>query len=255
MRGRKRVLQASRLHPSPCMDTALPADLHKPATARPSSFQRVFYENGLSIVLLSTFLALLWAQTFTGWKVFNAEQKEHGQASISYAEYFRTGHFVEATAENWESEFLQMAAFVWLAVHLRQKGSPESKPLDTKDEEVDRDPDRSRPGAPWPVRRGGIWLRVYSHSLTWAFLLMFLISFLLHAAGGAREYSQDQIAHGQSGVTMLEFMGTAAFWFQSMQNWQSEFLAIAMMVLLSVWLRQKGSPESKPVDASHDDHE
>ena len=236
------------------MDTALPVNLNKSSEARLNRLQRVLWENGLSIVLLSTFLALWWAQTFTGWKVFNAEQKEHGDAAISYAQYFRTGHFVEATAENWESEFLQMAAFVWLAVHLRQKGSPESKPLEG-DEEVDRDPDRNRPGAPWPVRRGGMWLRLYSHSLTWAFLLMFFISFLLHAAGGAREYSQDQIAHGEPAVSMRQFMGTAEFWFQSMQNWQSEFLAIAMMVLLSVWLRQQGSPESKPVDASHDDHE
>jgi hypothetical protein len=236
------------------MDTALPAGLQQKRAAASSPLHRVLHQNSLTIALLITF-AVLWAmQTFTGWKVFNQEQRDHGQAAIRFGEYFATGHFVEATAENWESEFLQMAAFVWLAVHLRQKGSPESKPLEG-DEEVDRDPDPNRPGAPWPVRRGGMWLRVYSHSLTWAFLLMFLVSFLLHAAGGAREYSQDQLAHGHASVTMLQFMGTAEFWFQSMQNWQSEFLAIAMMVLLSVWLRQKGSPESKPVDAAHHDHE
>jgi hypothetical protein len=215
---------------------------------------RVLHENGLTIVLLVAFASMLAAQTYTGWKVLNQERKQRGEAEITYGGYFATGHFVEATAENWESEFLQMAAFVWLAVHLRQKGSPESKPLEG-DEEVDREPDPNRPGAPWPVRRGGIWSSLYSHSLTWAFLLMFFISFLLHAAGGAREYSQDQIAHGESGVTMLQFMRTAEFWFQSMQNWQSEFLAIAMMVLLSVWLRQKGSPESKPVDAGHHENE
>jgi len=236
------------------MDTAVPADLTKPSRTQSNAFQRVLLENGLSIAMLSAFVVMLAAQTLTGWKVFNAEQREHGEATVALSQYLATGHFVEATAENWESEFLQMAAFVWLAVHLRQKGSPESKPLEG-DEDVDREPDPNRPGAPWPVRRGGMWLRIYSHSLTWAFLLMFFISFLCHAAGGAREYSQDQIAHGQSGVTMLQFMGTAEFWFQSMQNWQSEFLAIAMMVLLSVWLRQKGSPESKPVDAGHHEHE
>ncbi|MEA2735479.1 MAG: hypothetical protein QOE14_1930 [Humisphaera sp.] len=236
------------------MDTALPTTFKKSPELTSSPLQRVLYANGLSIVLLFTFIVLLAAQSFTGWKVFNQEQKEHGEAAITFGQYFATGHFVEATAENWESEFLQMAAFVWLAVHLRQKGSPESKPLEG-DEEVDRDPDPNRPGAPWPVRRGGIWLMLYSHSLTWAFLLMFFISFLFHAAGGAREYSQNQIAHGESGVTILQFMRTAEFWFQSMQNWQSEFLAIAAMVLLSVWLRQKGSPESKPVDAAHADNE
>jgi hypothetical protein len=221
------------------MDTALPAAYGKPSESKSGGLPRVLYENGLTLVLMFAFVALLSAQTYTGWKVYNHEQWQHGEAAVSYAKYLATGHFVEATAENWESEFLQMAAFVWLAVHFRQKGSPESKPLEGEGE-VDRDADPDRPGAPWPVRRGGIWLALYSHSLTWAFLIMFLVSFLLHAAGGAREYSQQQIAHGQGGVTMLQFMGTADFWFQSMQNWQSEFLAIAAMVFLAVYLRQKG---------------
>ena len=220
-----------------------------------SALARVLRENGLSIVLIFTFLVLLWGQTFTGWHTYNGEQADHGQRKISYWQYLATGHFVEATAENWESEFLQMAAFVWLSVHLLQKGSPEAKSSNKGDEEVDRDPDPNRPGAPWPVRKGGIWLALYSRSLTLAFLLLFLISFFLHAAGGAREYSQEQLAHGGRGVTMLQFMGTAEFWFQSMQNWQSEFLAIAAMVILSIYLRQKGSPESKPVDARHDENE
>ena len=220
-----------------------------------SAVARVFRDNGLSIVLIATFIILLWGQTFTGWYTYNNEQAEHGEAKISYWQYLTTGHFVEATAENWESEFLQMAAFVWLSVHLLQKGSPEAKSSHKGDEEVDRDPDPNRPGAPWPVRKGGIWLSLYSRSLTLAFLLLFLISFFLHAAGGAREYSQEQLAHGQSAVTMLQFMGTSEFWFQSLQNWQSEFLAIAAMVILSIWLRQKGSPESKPVDARHDENE
>jgi hypothetical protein len=236
------------------MDTALPAAYAKSPESKSRPWPRVLRENGLSIVLLFTFAAFLAVQTYTGWRVFNQEQAEHNQATISFGRYLASGHFVEATAENWESEFLQMAAFVWLAVHLRQKGSPESKPVEG-DEEVDRDPDPNRPGAPWPVRRGGIWLSLYARSLTWAFLLLFLLAFFLHAAGGAREHSQEQMAHGQSGVTMMQFMGTAEFWFQSMQNWQSEFLAIAAMVLLSVWLRQQGSPESKPVDAPHSENE
>jgi hypothetical protein len=214
------------------------------------------YENGLSVVLLLAFFILLGAQTWTGWKVYNEEQEQHGGgATISFTRYLTSGHFVEATAENWESEFLQMAAFVWLTAFLRQKGSPESRPVDGEKEPQDREPDPNRPGAPWPVRRGGWWLAVYSRSLTLAFLLMFVISWLLHAAGGARAYSQQQIEHGQPAVSTLHFMGTSEFWFQSMQNWQSEFLAIAMMAILSVFLRQKGSPESKPVDAAHSEHE
>jgi hypothetical protein len=236
------------------MTTAV-SDSYSRSDSGSSTLARVFHDNGLSVVLILTFLALLWAQTFTGLYVYNQEQADHGQAKISYWHYLATGHFVEATAENWESEFLQMAAFVWLSVHLLQKGSPEAKASNKGDQEVDRDPDPKRPGAPWPVRKGGIWLSLYSRSLTLAFLLLFVISFFLHAAGGAREYSQEQLEHGGSGVTTLQFMGTAEFWFQSMQNWQSEFLAIAAMVILSIWLRQKGSPESKPVDARHDENE
>ena len=235
------------------MQTALPATYRR-HSGGDSWISRKLYENSLSIVLLFTFLVLLWAQSFTGWKEYNNEQREHGEATVTYRGYLTTGHFVEATAENWESEFLQMAAFVWLTVFLIQKGSPEAR-SGHGDEEQDREPDPNRPGAPWPVRKGGAWLTVYNHSLTLAFLLMFLISFLIHAAGGAREYSQQQLAHGEKAVTMLQFMGTSEFWFQSMQNWQSEFLAIAMMVILSVYLRQKGSPESKPVDARHDENE
>jgi len=235
------------------MTTAISSSYRRDESSR-CGIVRVLHDNGLSVVLIFTFLLLFWAQTYTGLYAYNQEQADHGEAKISYWQYLATGHFFEATAENWESEFLQMAAFVWLSVHLLQKGSPEAKGSDEPDE-VDREPDPNRPGAPWPVRRGGIWLALYSRSLTLAFLLLFLISFLLHAAGGAREYSQEQLAHGQSGVTMLQFMGTAEFWFQSMQNWQSEFLAIAAMVILSIYLRQKGSPESKPVDAAHESNE
>jgi hypothetical protein len=215
---------------------------------------RVLYENGLSIVLLGAFLGLLIAQAYTGRYTYNQEQREHGGSTVSFRQYLGTGHFVEATAENWESEFLQMAAFVWLTVFLIQKGSPEARSGD-EEEPQDREPDPNRPGAPWPVRHGGWVLKLYSHSLTIAFLLMFLVSFLLHAAGGARHYSQDQIEHGGQAVSMRQYMGTSQFWFESMQNWQSEFLAIAMMVILSIYLRQKGSPESKPVDAAHDENE
>jgi hypothetical protein len=221
----------------------------------PATLGRIVYENGLSIVLLFTFLMLLWGQTMTGWKAFNNDQEEHGHPKIGYRQYLVSGHCIEATAENWESEFLQMAAFVWLTVFLVQKGSPESKNADGDKEEVDRDPDPNKPDAPWPVRRGGLALKLYCNSLTLAFLLMFLIAFLLHAAGGAIDYSREQQAHGQPAVSMIQFMGTAEFWFQALQNWQSEFLAIAAMVILTVFLRQKGSPESKPVDSPHWENE
>ena len=218
-----------------------------------AGLKRLAFENGLSLVLVALFVVTWVAQSVSGMKEFNEEQREHSQPEVGYGEYLRTGHFIEATGENWESEFLQMAMFVWLTTFLRQKGSSESKKLDEEEAE-DRDPAAARdnPDAPWPVRKGGplvLWL--YSHSLCLAFLAMFLACFLLHAAGGAREHSQDQEAHGQPGVTMVQYMGTAKFWHESMQNWQSEFLSLAAMVVLSIWLRQRGSPESKPVDAPH----
>jgi hypothetical protein len=216
--------------------------------------KRILRENGLSIVWLGLFfITFIVGQSVSGYLHYNNEQREHRQPEVGYVEYLTTPHFVEATMENWESEFLQMFLFVALTAFLYQKGSAESKKLD-EEEPVDRDPrlskDKSR--APYPVRKGGAILKLYEHSLSLAFLILFLICFFLHAAGGAREYNQEQSEHGSAErVTTLEYVATSRFWFESLQNWQSEFLAVGMMVVLSIWLRQKGSPESKPVDAPH----
>ena len=216
--------------------------------------RRVLRENGLSIVWLGMFfLTLIFGQSVVGQREYNNDQREHGRAEVGYVEYLGSAHFVEATMENWESEFLQMGLFVLLTAFLYQKGSAESKKLD-EEEAVDRDPrgSKHKKDAPWPVRRGGLVLRLYENSLSLAFLLLFLASLFAHAAGGAREYSQNQAEHGQpERVTTVQYMATSRFWFESLQNWQSEFLAVGLMVVLSIWLRQKGSPESKPVDAPH----
>ena len=211
-------------------------------------------ENGLSIVLVGLFLVSAVGQSATGYLTYNAEQREHAEAEVTFTGYLTTAHFWEALSENWESEFLQIFAYVLLTAVLYQKGSSESKKLD-EPEAVDRDPRGAgtRPDAPWPVRRGGAWLRVYEHSLSLAFLLLFLISIAVHAASGAREYNADQMAHGQAAaLTAFQYAGTARFWFESLQNWQSEFLSIAAVVVFSIFLRQRGSPESKPVDAPHE---
>jgi hypothetical protein len=198
------------------------------------------------------FALFLFAQSVTGLAVYNDDQREHGEATIGYPEYLRTGHFVEATFENWESEYLQMGAYVLFTVFLFQRGSSESKDPD-KEESVDEDPRQAqdREGIPWPVRAGGLALKCYEYSLSIALLLLFLFSFILHAIGGAREYSQEQLAHGGQAVSIAEFLRTSEFWFQSFQNWQSEFLAVFSIVVLSIFLRQRGSPESKPVAAPH----
>ncbi|HEX8772264.1 MAG TPA: DUF6766 family protein [Pyrinomonadaceae bacterium] len=215
--------------------------------------RRILRENGLSIVMFSLFLLSVVGQSIMGFHEYNDDQKDHGQASIGYVEYLGNGHFVEAIFENWESEFLQMGAYVLLTAFLYQKGSPESKKLDEK-EAVDKEPSKAghkKKDAPWPVRSGGFVLKVYENSLSLALFLLFLISFALHAAGGARLYSHEQMLHGSPSVSTLEYMATSRFWFESLQNWQSEFLSVFMLVVLSIFLRQKGSPESKPVDSPH----
>ena len=209
-------------------------------------------ENSLSIALFGFFVLFITAQSLTGWRSFNADQTEHHQRTLSYGSYLTSAHFVEATFENWESEFLQMASYVLLTVWLVQKGSSESKPLNG-DPELDADPrtQRDQEDAPDPVRRGGLWLVLYENSLGLAFAVLFLMSITMHALGGAREYSAEQVAHGGSPVGVGRFVTTSTFWFQSFQNWQSEFLAVGTIVVLSIFLRQRGSPESKPVAAPH----
>ena len=212
--------------------------------------KKLWRNNGLTIVLLGFFLLFWGAQTVTGWHVYNNDQQQHREEMVSLLTYLGTGHWLEATFENWESEFLQMAAYVVLTSFLFQKGSAESKDPD-KDEEVDKEPDANKPDAPGPVKKGGLILALYRNSLSLSLAVLFLLSFVLHAMGGAREYSEQQIQFGQKPVSTWQFLGTPEFWFQSFQNWQSEFLAVVAIVVLSIWLRQKGSAESKPVDAPH----
>jgi hypothetical protein len=213
---------------------------------------RFFRNNGLSVVMLVLFLFSLLGQSIMGFHEYNQDQEEHRQPTVTYVEYHTTGHFVEAVFENWESEFLQMAAYVLLTAFLFQKGSAESKDPD-KENPADEDPLKSqhKKDAPWPVRRGGLALKLYQNSLFTVLFLLFLISFALHAAGGAKQYNEEQQAHGAPVVSTAGYIGTSRFWFESFQNWQSEFLSVASIVLLSIWLRQQGSPESKPVATPH----
>lgn len=206
-------------------------------------------ENGLSLLLLAITLLTLAGQLVVGWHEFNDELSDFGRPPLVFSDYLTSGHCIEAVFENWESEFLQMGLYVLLTVSLLQKGSSESKSLD-EPEEVDREPSPTRPGAPWPVRRGGWWLKLYQNSLSIAFFLLFGLSFFLHAMGGMHQYNLEQALKGKAETLSLwQFMGTSEFWFQSLQNWQSEFLSVLSIVVLSIFLRQKGSPESKPVDA------
>jgi hypothetical protein len=209
-------------------------------------------DRALTLVLMGMFLLFLAGQGLTGFLEYNDEQTQDGQAAVSMGGYLATGHPWEALFENWESEFLQMAVFVLLTTFLIQKGSPESRRPGVK-ELVDTDPRdfAGNPDAPWPVRRGGWVLRLYEHSLGLAFVLLFLVAWVGHALGGFAVYAADQVAHHQPPPTLTDYLMSPRFWFESFQNWQSEFLAIASMVWLAVYLRQRWSPESKPVHAPH----
>jgi len=206
------------------------------------------YRNSLALVLVLLFALSITGQIFSGWHEYNSELQEYGAKEIGLTEYLASGHFVQATFENWESEFLQMGMYVLLTIFLRQRGSSESKSLYEK-EEVDREPDPKRKDAPWPVRRGGFILKIYKNSLSIAFVILFLLSFSFHFTGSLRMYNKEQELKGERVKSPSEYISSSRFWFESFQNWQSEFVAVISIVLLSIFLRQKGSPESKPVDA------
>ncbi len=211
---------------------------------------RIWRNNGLSIVMFGLFLLFLGGQIIAGHQVYLDELPADGQPAVDLLGYLASGHFVEATFENWESEFLQMGALVLLSVFLYQKGSPESRDPDA-DEDVDREPTGRRPGAPWPMRAGGLVRSAYEHSLATALFVLFALSLCLHVLGGVAEYNRQRIAEGLPTTSAAGFLSTPEFWFQSMQNWQSEFLSVGVLVVLTVFLRQRGSPESKPMDEPH----
>ena len=206
--------------------------------------------NGLSLAFLFLFLASMAGQIYFGLQEYNKERTAQGQAAIPAGKYFTSGHFIESTFENWESEFLQMGLFVWLTIFLFQKGSSESKKCD-EDNEVDHEPDPRKKDAPWPVKKGGIVLSLYKHSLTLSLLLLFLLSFVLHFYGSMRDENEQNLARHLPAAKALDYLGSSRFWFESFQNWQSEFLSVFAIIVLSIYLRQKGSPQSKAVDAPH----
>jgi hypothetical protein len=216
------------------------------------AMKKWIYNNSLSITFLLLFAAAIFGQVICGIKEYNKELAEEGAAAVSMAEYLISGHFIESTFENWESEFLQMGLFVWLTIFLRQKGSSESKSCDGR-EKVDWQPSPKRKGAPWPVRKGGIWLAIYKHSLTLSLFLLFLVSFALHFYGSLKDENLHNGLKGEVRISYIEYLCSSKLWFESFQNWQSEFLSVFAIIGLSIYLRQIGSPQSKPVDAPHDE--
>ena len=214
-----------------------------------AALRRFFNNNALSVVFGILFLISWGFQAITGFKEYNNNRKEDGLDPIKLSTYLHSGHFIQATFENWESEFLQMALFVVLTISLRQKGSSESKKFEP--EEVDREPSSKRKNVPWPVRKGGWVLAVYKRSLSLALFILFIFSFALHLYGSFKDENQELTQKGLPRESLGKFLSESRFWFESFQNWQSEFLSVFAIVVLSIYLRQKGSPQSKPVDAPH----
>jgi uncharacterized membrane protein YbaN (DUF454 family) len=206
---------------------------------------KIWRDNGLSITLAAIFFACLVCQVLFGHAAYNEDLAREGVASLSLTSYIHSGHFVSAVFENWESEFLQMGMYVLLTVRLRQRGSAESRPLSAakEDERIDSGP------KPRAARAGGFARAVYARSLSIAMFSLFAISFLGHAVGSWRHEVAERAAAKLPTTSFIDHFTGSQFWFESMQNWQSEFLAVLSLVVLSIFLRQKDSPQSKPVDA------
>jgi hypothetical protein len=213
---------------------------------------RILKNNGLTIVLVALSLLTVAGMMLTGWSVHNQELSQHGQTQIGLTAYAASGHFLSAIFENWESEFLQMSAYVVLTAFLFQRGSAESKDPDQAAPQ-DEDPagKLEKQNVPLLVRKGGFIHSLYSYSLGLALAFLFVLSFALHLCYSADAANAEALLHGQPAVSVAQHLATAQFWFESFQNWQSEFLSTAVLVVLSIFLRFRGSPESKPVAAPH----
>ena len=212
---------------------------------------RVFRDNGLTIVLLGLFAVSIVGQWIAGWHVEMEDARRHGQAVLSLGVYSFSPQFLSSVFENWESEFLQMAAYVVLTAVLVQRGSAESKDPDAPPRDVDLDIQGNKPHAPTILNWGSLWRAFYARSLGLTLGFLFILSFLIHWTQSARVAAQEAVAHGEKPVDAISYLADSQLWFESFQNWQSEFLSTAVLVLLSIFLRQRESPESKGVAAPH----
>ncbi len=211
-------------------------------------------ENGLSLFFGGIFLAAVVGQAVSGVALFNREQLAAGLDPVTLGQYLTSSAFAVDLTENWQSEFLQFLLYIGATVWLLQRGSPESKPLDKagreSDEEQEVGPHADADSPSW-ARRPGWRLNVYSRSLTLVMGAIFVLSWFVQSLTGSVAYSEEQMRDLQDAVTWPEYLTLPDFWSRTLQNWQSEFLAVLAMVVLSIYLRERGSPESKPVGAPH----
>lgn len=208
--------------------------------------KQFLHNNSLSLILFGLFASMLIGMSVVGLRHENSELIAHGQPTVSYFRYATSGSFSEAVFENWESEFLQMGAYVLLTVWFRQKGSKDSKKQGLR-EAIDAPSRYSLLHSPWRQKGRALRSTLYSNSLSLALFGIFVLCLLFHMVGGAHAFNQEAIAHNEATLSTWRYATTAQFWFESLQNWQSEFLAIGTLIVLTIFLRQRHSPESKPV--------
>lgn len=222
-----------------------------PATGLPTAVKA----NSLSLFFALIFLLSLVGQAFVGTAFFNREQLSGGLEPVGVGDYVLSSSYWVDITENWQSEFLQFLLFITATVWFVQKGSPESKALDKAGRESDEDQKVGRHAeedSPAWARARGWRLSVYSHSLALVMGAIFVGSWLAQSVTGAVAYSEEQLRNLQDPVTWTEYLTLPDFWSRTVQNWQSEFLAVLAMVVLSIYLRERGSPESKPVGTAHE---
>jgi hypothetical protein len=218
--------------------------------------RRFLFENSLSLFFFVIFLAALVGQAIAGHSLYNQEQLAHGEQTISFLRYLTSSDFGQAVTENWQSEYLQFALFALATVWLVQKGSPESKELDSAGTESDKDQKvgmYATDDSPSWARFGDLRTTIYANSLIIAMGLVFALSWFAQSVTGWSEFNDQQTDHSDPTVSWLSYVGSSDFWEGTLQNWQSEFLAVGSFAVLAIFLRQRGSPESKPVGAPTED--
>ena len=216
--------------------------------------RRFVHDNGLTLFFGAILLLALVGQSVAGMLDFNSQQVASGLEGVRYPQYLTTSDFAVDVAENWQSEFLQFFLYILVTIWLVQRGSTESKDVDEAGPESDEDQQvgaDARPDSPRWARAGGLRLAVYSRSLGAVMGTIFALSWVAQSIAGRAAYNAQQLSRFQDPVTWPGYVTSADFWSRSLQNWQSEFLAVAAMAALSIYLRQRGSPESKPVGSPH----
>jgi hypothetical protein len=211
-------------------------------------------DNGLSVTFGLLFLATLLGQAISGHATVNHDQLLHQGDPISLGHYVTSALFWADVMENWQSEYLQFTLYIFATVYLIQKGSNESKEPGRAGRESDEQQlvgAHAKPDSPRWVRVGGLRTAIYSNSLVMVMTTIWIASWLAQSITGRINYNADQLDHQAAPISWPAYVTTSDFWNRTLQNWQSEFLAVGSMVILSVYLRQRGSPESKPVGAAH----